>query len=200
MWSKASYKMKILGYFNLLGPIVVGVENPHKFWMCRQLRNVRQTSRQISTTASSGSGVMRLPAHSTNAYCDGTIIYNDPVVSGVFFWISPQNRRWRVVNALYGLRISCLNLILIRHSRSFWDRVGLVAMIFSFHVGLTDSVMQRIQFFFLSVSVRHFYCHRIARFIILIFVKLVWHGTKFSQKFTGKFSVKFRTVSHCLRK
>jgi uncharacterized membrane protein len=32
--------------------IVVGVENPHKFWMCRQPRNVRQTSRQISTTAS----------------------------------------------------------------------------------------------------------------------------------------------------
>jgi hypothetical protein len=29
-------------------------------------------------------------------------------------------------------------------------------MIFSFHVGLTDSVMQRMQFFFLSVSVRHF--------------------------------------------
>jgi hypothetical protein len=28
-----------------------------------------------------------------------------------------------------------------------------LAMIFSFHVGLTDSVMQ---FFFLSVSVRHF--------------------------------------------
>jgi hypothetical protein len=32
-------------------PIVVGVEKPHKFWMCRQSRNVRQTSRQISTTA-----------------------------------------------------------------------------------------------------------------------------------------------------
>jgi hypothetical protein len=31
-----------------------------------------------------------------------------------------------------------------------------LAMIFSFHVGLTDSVMQRMQFFFLSVSVRHF--------------------------------------------
>jgi hypothetical protein len=41
-----------------------------------------------------------------------------------------------------------------RHSRFFWDRVG-YAMIFSFHVGLTDSVMQRMQFF-LSVSVRHF--------------------------------------------
>jgi superfamily II DNA/RNA helicase len=27
-------------------PIVVGVENPHKFLMCRQSRNVRQTSRQ----------------------------------------------------------------------------------------------------------------------------------------------------------
>jgi hypothetical protein len=34
-------------------PIAVGVENPHKFGMCRQLRNVRQTSRQIYTTASS---------------------------------------------------------------------------------------------------------------------------------------------------
>jgi hypothetical protein len=33
-----------------------------------------------------------------------------------------------------------------RHSRFFWDRVG-YAMIFSFHVGLTDSVMQRMQFF-----------------------------------------------------
>jgi hypothetical protein len=31
-----------------------------------------------------------------------------------------------------------------------------LAMIFSFHVGLTDLVMQRMQFFFLSVSVRHF--------------------------------------------
>jgi hypothetical protein len=30
-----------------------------------------------------------------------------------------------------------------------------LAMIFSFHVGLTDSVMQRMQFSFLSVSVRH---------------------------------------------
>jgi hypothetical protein len=31
-----------------------------------------------------------------------------------------------------------------------------LAIIFSFHVGLTDSVMQRMQFFFLSMSVRHF--------------------------------------------
>jgi hypothetical protein len=31
-----------------------------------------------------------------------------------------------------------------------------LAMIFSFHVGLTDSVMQRMHFFFLLVSVRHF--------------------------------------------
>jgi hypothetical protein len=46
-----------------------------------------------------------------------------------------------------------------------------LAMIFSFHVGLTDSVMQRMQFFF-SVSVcSTFSCHRIARFIILIFVR-----------------------------
>jgi hypothetical protein len=29
-------------------------------------------------------------------------------------------------------------------------------MIFSFRVGLTDSVMQRMQLFFLLVSVRHF--------------------------------------------
>jgi hypothetical protein len=34
-------------------PIIVGVENPHKCWMCRQPRNVGQTSRQISTTAGS---------------------------------------------------------------------------------------------------------------------------------------------------
>jgi hypothetical protein len=45
-----------------------------------------------------------------------------------------------------------------------------LAMIFSFHVGLTDSVMQRMQFFF-SVS-STFSCHRIARFIILIFNNL----------------------------
>jgi hypothetical protein len=46
-----------------------------------------------------------------------------------------------------------------------------LAMIFSFHVGLTDSVMQRMQIFF-SVSVcSTFSCHRIARFIILIFVR-----------------------------
>jgi hypothetical protein len=31
-----------------------------------------------------------------------------------------------------------------------------LAMIFSFRVELTDSVMQRMQLFFLSVSVRHF--------------------------------------------
>jgi hypothetical protein len=49
----------------------------------------------------------------------------------------------------------------------------LAMIFFSFHVGLTDSVTQRMQFFFLSLSVRHFVCHRIARFIILIFVKSV---------------------------
>jgi hypothetical protein len=32
-------------------PIAVGVENSHKFWICHQPRNVRQTSIQISTTA-----------------------------------------------------------------------------------------------------------------------------------------------------
>jgi hypothetical protein len=26
-------------------PIAIGVENPYKFWMCRQLCNVRQTNR-----------------------------------------------------------------------------------------------------------------------------------------------------------
>jgi hypothetical protein len=42
-----------------------------------------------------------------------------------------------------------------------------LTMIFSFHIGLSDSVMQRIQLFF-SVSVcLTFCCHRIARFIIL---------------------------------
>jgi hypothetical protein len=48
--------------------IAVGVENLHKFWMCRQPRNVGQTSRQISTTASIGdtslTHVMRVAAHS----------------------------------------------------------------------------------------------------------------------------------------
>jgi hypothetical protein len=32
-------------------PIAVGVENPHTFCRCRQLRNVKQTGRRISTTA-----------------------------------------------------------------------------------------------------------------------------------------------------
>jgi arginyl-tRNA--protein-N-Asp/Glu arginylyltransferase len=34
-------------------PIVVGVENPHKFWMCRHPRRFIQTSRLISTTVRS---------------------------------------------------------------------------------------------------------------------------------------------------
>jgi hypothetical protein len=46
-----------------------------------------------------------------------------------------------------------------------------LAMIFSFHVGLTDSVMQRMQFFFCVSVCSTFSCHRIARFIILIFVR-----------------------------
>jgi hypothetical protein len=46
-----------------------------------------------------------------------------------------------------------------------------LAMIFSFHVGVTDSVMQRIQLFFSVSAWSTFPCHRIARFIILIFVK-----------------------------
>jgi hypothetical protein len=42
-------------------------------------------------------------------------------------------------------------------SGSIHDLFGTeLAMIFSFHVGLTDSVMQWMQFFFLSVSIRHF--------------------------------------------
>jgi hypothetical protein len=41
----------------------------------------------------------------------------------------------------------------IRHSLSFWDQVGYD---FFFHVGQTDIMMQRMQFFFLSMSVRHF--------------------------------------------
>jgi hypothetical protein len=45
-----------------------------------------------------------------------------------------------------------------------------LAMIFSFHVGLTDSVMQWMQLFFGSFC-STFCCHRIARFTILIFVK-----------------------------
>jgi hypothetical protein len=30
-------------------PIAVGVENLYKFWMCRQLHNVRQTTATIAT-------------------------------------------------------------------------------------------------------------------------------------------------------
>jgi hypothetical protein len=45
-----------------------------------------------------------------------------------------------------------------------------LAMIFSFHVGLPDSVRQRIQLFSISVC-STFCCHCIARFIILIFVR-----------------------------
>jgi hypothetical protein len=32
-------------------PIAVGVENPRKFWMCRQPRNVRQTTRHTADSA-----------------------------------------------------------------------------------------------------------------------------------------------------
>jgi hypothetical protein len=51
----------------------------------------------------------------------------------------------------------------IRHSRSFWDRVGYD---FFFHVGLTDSVMQRMQLFFPVSVCSTFFYQRIARFII----------------------------------
>jgi hypothetical protein len=46
-----------------------------------------------------------------------------------------------------------------------------LAIIFSFHVGLTDSVMQRMQFFFPVNVCSTFSCHRSAKFIILIFVR-----------------------------
>jgi hypothetical protein len=69
--------------------IAVGVENSHKFWICRQPRNVRQTSRQISITAWSATYRDTSLTHVyeacgtfncvTNAYCDVTIIYNDPL-------------------------------------------------------------------------------------------------------------------------
>jgi hypothetical protein len=75
-------------------PIAVGVEKPHKFSMYRQPRNVRQTSRQISTTTSSAT-YRRYQSHScyeacgtfnyvTNVYCDGTLIYNDPIHTELF--------------------------------------------------------------------------------------------------------------------
>jgi hypothetical protein len=69
--------------------IAIGVKNSHKFWICRQPRNVRQTSRQISITARSATCRDISLTHVyeacgtfnyvTNAYCDGTIIYNDPL-------------------------------------------------------------------------------------------------------------------------
>jgi hypothetical protein len=40
-------------YRVIINDCPIAVENSHKFWMCRQPRNVRQTSRQISTTAGS---------------------------------------------------------------------------------------------------------------------------------------------------
>jgi hypothetical protein len=57
--------------------------------------------------------------------------------------------------------INCAKLISLRISvfcvLCIHDLFGTeLAMIFSFHVGLTDSMMQRMHFFFLSVSVRHF--------------------------------------------
>jgi hypothetical protein len=52
-------------------------------------------------------------------------------------------------------------------------------MIFSFHIGLTDSVMQWMQLF-VSVSVCSTFCyHRSARFIILIFVSKKVNESKF---------------------
>jgi hypothetical protein len=48
-------------------------------------------------------------------------------------------------------------ILLLRHSGLIKDLFGTeLAMIFSFHVGTTNSVMQRMQLFFLSVFVRHF--------------------------------------------
>jgi hypothetical protein len=82
---------------------IVGVEYPHKFWMCRYPRNVRQTSGQISTTAGSAT-YRRYKCHScyeawgtfnyvTHAYCDETIIYNDPVQPD-----QQKFRRWILLN------------------------------------------------------------------------------------------------------
>jgi hypothetical protein len=47
-------------------------------------------------------------------------------------------------------------------------------MIFSFHVGLTDSMMQRMQLFFSVSACSTYSCHRNARFIIIIFVRKYW--------------------------
>jgi hypothetical protein len=74
--------------------IAVGVENPHKFWMCRSLAKLDKLVGRFPLSPiappigdTSITHVMRLAAHSTmyvtNAYCDGTIIYNDPVQVGV---------------------------------------------------------------------------------------------------------------------
>jgi hypothetical protein len=71
-------------------PIAVGVENPHKSWMCRQPRNVRQTivdtfplppvAPPIGDTSLThvyeASGTF---TYVTNANCGGIIIYSDPV-------------------------------------------------------------------------------------------------------------------------
>jgi hypothetical protein len=60
-------------------------------------------------------------------------------------------------------------------------------MIFSFHVGLTDSVMQRMQFFFLSVSVRHFLVIALPDLIFVtnyIIIQNKWHrGRRWKFKF-----------------
>jgi hypothetical protein len=62
-----------------------------------------------------------------------------------------------------------------------------LAMIFSFHVGLTDSVMQRMQFFFLSVSVRHFLVIALPDLIFVtnyIIIQNKWHrGRRWKFKF-----------------
>jgi hypothetical protein len=52
VWSRIGCLVILFNYKDIINdcPIAVGVENPHKFWTCRQPRNVRQTSRPISTT------------------------------------------------------------------------------------------------------------------------------------------------------
>jgi hypothetical protein len=63
-------------------PIAVGVENPHKFWMCRSLATLDKLVDRFPLGAppigdTSLTHVMRLAAHSLRhqAYCDGIIIY-----------------------------------------------------------------------------------------------------------------------------
>jgi hypothetical protein len=60
--------------------------------------------------------------------------------------------KWKFSWCKFGFKYLSINCLLGNH-----DLFGTkLAMIFSFRVGPTDSVMQQMQLFFLSVSVRHF--------------------------------------------